>query len=86
MRTLVLDIVTITLGKCGVTKEDIRAFRDLYMETEGEYIDEVRADFYGNKDEHIAYAKERIDRAVKEVVPEDLFEPFDKRYTSKLKK
>ena len=85
MRTLVLDIVTITLGKLGMNHDDIIQFRQTYMETEGEYIEEVRDDFYGNKDKRITYAKERIDRAIKEVVPEEMFVPFDQRYTSKLK-
>ena len=73
MRTLVLDIVTIALGKLGLSKEQVGRFRNLYIETEEEFIDEIRQDFYGNKDEH-------IDRAIREYVPEDMFLPFDQRY------
>lgn len=80
MRTLVLDIVTIALGKLGLSKEQVGQFRDLYIETEEEFVDEIKQDFYGNKDEHIVYAKDRIDRAIKEVVPDDMFLPFDQRY------
>ena len=80
MRTLVLDVVTITLGKLGLPKEDVARFRDLYMETEAEFFDEIKDDFYGNHDKRIEYAKDRIDRAIKECVPDDMFMPFDKRY------
>jgi len=85
MRTLVLDIVTITLGKMGLSKEQVAEFRDLFMETEAEFCEEVRDDFYGNKDPRIVYAKERIDRALREVVPDEMFLPFDERYRGGLK-
>ena len=84
MRTFVLDVVTITLGKLGMNHDDMRNFRDIYMETEMEYITEIRDDMYGNNDPHIYYARERIDRALKEVVPEDMFVPYDKRYVRRL--
>lgn len=80
MRTFVLDAVTIALGKFGLTQEQILQFRDIYMETESEFIDEIRDDCYGNNDEHITYAKDRIDRALREVVPEEMFRPYEQRY------
>ena len=35
-RVMTLDIVTITLGELGYSKEDIGRFRDKYMEVEEE--------------------------------------------------
>lgn len=80
MRTLTLDIVTIALGQCGMNPEDLAHFRDVYMKTEQDYLDEIIADYNGNHDKSITYAKERIDRVLKEYVPEDMFVPYDKRY------
>lgn len=79
-RIMTLDIVTITLGELGYSKEDIGRFRDKYMEVEEEYCSEIIDDFDGNHDPKIVYAKDRIDRVLKEYVPEDMFVPFDERY------
>lgn len=79
-RIMTLDVVTITLGELGYSKEQIREFRDKYMEVEEEYCNEILDDFHDNNDPKIVYAKDRIDRLLKEYVPEDMFVPFDKRY------
>ena len=79
-RIMTLDVVTITLGELGYSKDQIRDFRDKYMEIEEEYCQEILDDFHGNHDPKIVYAKDRIDRLLKEYVPEDMFVPFDKRY------
>ena len=42
MRTMVCDIFTIALNKYGIPKEDMPMIRDLYLETEHEYFDEIR--------------------------------------------
>ena len=79
-RTFVLDIVTIALGRFGMSPDDLRRFRDIYIEAEKDYREEILEDFYNNGDKKISYAKDRIDRAIKEYVPEDMFLPFDQRY------
>jgi len=79
-RVMTLDIVTITLGELGYTKEQIGDFQKKYMEIEEEYCAEILDDFYDNKDPKIVYAKERIDRLLKEYCPEWMFVPFDERY------
>ena len=79
-RIMTLDIVTITLGELGYTKEQIGDFQEKYMEIEEEYCSEILEDFYGNNDPKILYAKDRIDRLLKEYVPEPMFLPFEERY------
>ncbi len=79
-RIMTLDVVTITLGELGYTKEQIGDFQRKYMEIEEEYCQEILEDFHGNHDPKIVYAKDRIDRLLKEYVPDWMFVPFDKRY------
>lgn len=79
-RVFVLDIVTITLGKLGMNPDDLEHFRDTYLETEADYCSEILQDFYDNHDKDLSYAKDRIDRAIKQYVSEDMFVPYDKRY------
>ena len=83
MRTFILDIVTIALGEMGLTKEQIGKFRDTYMEVEEQYCDEIRSDYYGNGDKMMVYAKDRIDRMIKQYVPEDMFLTWEQRYIKK---
>jgi len=86
MRTMILDIVTIALGRVGMNGDDIIHFRDIYMETEEEYMKELKEDFYDNCDKDFVYAKDKIDRALREVVPADMFVPYEERYKIRLKK
>lgn len=79
-RTFTMDIVTIALGKMGFTPDDILKFRDYYCETENEFVEEVTEDFYNVSGKDIAVAKEHIDRAIKEYVPDEMFLPYDVRY------
>ena len=79
-RTFTLDIVTIALGRCGMNPDDLAHFRDVYMETERDYIDEINQDYYANGDKMLCYAKDRIDRALKEYVSEEMFVEYEKRY------
>ena len=81
-RLMTLDVVTITLGKLGMNPDDLEQFRNAFMETEEEYITEIQSDYTDNHDRSITYAKDRIDRAMREYLPDEMFVPWDQRYVS----
>jgi len=81
-RLMTLDVVTITLGKLGMNPDDLEQFRNAFMETEQEYLTEIQSDYTDNHDRSIAYAKDRIDRAMREYLPDEMFVPWDQRYVS----
>ena len=85
MRTFILDVVTLTLGKIGFSPEDLEYFRDEYMLMEEDFMDEILEDFYhgqkNRKNRDICVAKAHIDRALQEYVKPEMFVPYDERYS-----
>lgn len=86
-RTFTMDIVTIALGRYGFTPEDLEKFRDIYIETEQDFCDEVLTDYYNTEAKYeerkkIDVAKHHIDETIKQYVPEEMFVPFDERYNN----
>lgn len=77
-RQQTLDKVTITLGRMGFTAEEFEEFNHRFCETEMDFCDEVITD--GNSDKSMEYAKEKIDRCIRQYVPENLFVPYEERY------
>ena len=77
-RAWILDVVTITLGQMGFTPEDLKLFSEEYEKTEKEYSDEINTDY--KSDKHLDYAADKIDRVLKQYVPEEMFVPFDERH------
>ena len=77
-RAWILDVVTITLGQMGFTPEDLKLFCEEYMKTEQEYSEEINTDY--KSDKHLDYAADKIDRVLKQYVPEEMFVPFDERH------
>lgn len=85
-RQLTLDIATITLGEMNFTEEQMRHFRDTFEKVEheiahlvvNESIEEIK-----NRDAicGIWVSKDRIDKAVHAAVGDELFCPFDERYS-----
>lgn len=77
-RMQTLDKVTITLGQMGMNPDDLAFFEDEFCKVEHDYCDEILED--AECDKSIVYAKDKIDRALKQYVREDRFEPYDVRY------
>ena len=48
------------------------------MKTEKEYSEEINTDYQSDK--HLDYAADKIDRVLKQYVPEEMFVPFDERH------
>lgn len=73
-----MDIVTIALGRMGFTEDQFRKFREVFLETEKDFCTEAITD--GNADKSMEYAKDLIDRCIKQYVPKEMFVPYNQRY------